>query len=273
MNVDEEKQRDSIYIMQDEVDLMYERFLRARGVVQNTIEDLKTNSSTTKDQVSRAFRTMRMALDDTENLLLGEIELITENRLHGLRKQLSEMIEVSSKAKSVSRRCEHALNQEYFEMLSTKHKLDGEHLSVMAAMQKTEPIFPSELSCQFPNNETIIGDIIKSGYIVRVSMPPSDFEATLNDKNDIVLSWKRPHDLAFTYIPSLYVVYANLGENDDWAQFTQVSVPNLTISRTHSSILSRKNVQFKVTCINAVGESDSCQPRCVYLPSISTSNN
>lgn len=267
MNIDEEKQRDNIYIMQDEVDLMYERFLRARGVVQNTIEQLKTNSSTAKDQISRAFRSMRTTVDDTERMLIGEIDLITQNRLHGLRKQLSEMIEVSSKAKAVSRGCEHALTLEYFEMLSTKHKLDGEHLTVMGDMQKTDPIFPSELSCQFPNNETIIGDIIKSGYIVRVSPPPSDFNAILNDSKDIFLSWNRPLEMAFTYLPTLYIVYATTGENDAYVQFTQVSTPSCTISRSHPDMVSRPNVQFKVTSVNAVGESDACHPRCVYLSS------
>lgn len=69
------------------------------------------------------------------------------------------MIEISSRAKSASRRCEGIFSLNYFDMIGGKLQVEKDIRDVLEMDCKTTPCGSSHLQCQFPNHEMLLNQL------------------------------------------------------------------------------------------------------------------
>ncbi|XP_057308391.1 E3 ubiquitin-protein ligase TRIM71-like [Hydractinia symbiolongicarpus] len=265
IQTNEEIERAHILDMQQELDEYIENYSKIRQDVQKIMEALKKNTVTSNENIRRCFRELRAVVDDAEKELMKEVTTIHDFKLDRLRKQCSHMIEVANAGMIISEKCGEACELEYFEMFAHKKKLEGEILQVCKVMEKCCPVENSDMFVQFPNHESMLTSIKLCAYLVRVPPPPSNFKCTLNEDSDVLLSWDLPKNLKYTYLPTLYAVYASVGENDTFLQIQKVSQKNYVVPSSHSSLVDKNLVQFQVAAINIIGESPPCFPLCIRL--------
>ena len=82
------------------------------------------------------------------------------------------MIEISSRAKTASRRCDEILSLDYFDLMDVKKDVENDVKNVLKMECKTQPCASSKLQCQFPNHETLLNELRTCAKIVsgRVKM-------------------------------------------------------------------------------------------------------
>ena len=76
------------------------------------------------------------------------------------------MIEISSRAKTASRRCDEILSLDYFDLMDVKKDVENDVKNVLKMECKTEPCASSKLQCQFPNHETLLNELRTCAKIV-----------------------------------------------------------------------------------------------------------
>ena len=100
---------------------------------------------------------------------------------------------------------------DYYQMLVEKKKMEDQIITSLRAMGDAKPCEDAKLSVQFPHHENILSSIRTSSFIVRAPRPPNKFHCTLSN-NRVVLTWENHHPHKFTYGPTMYGVYASIGE-------------------------------------------------------------
>ena len=76
------------------------------------------------------------------------------------------MIEISSRAKSASRRCDEILNLDYFDLMEVKKDVEHDIKNVLKMECRTLPCASAKLQCQFPNYETLLNELRSCAKIV-----------------------------------------------------------------------------------------------------------
>ena len=56
-----------------------------------------------------------------------------------------------------------------------------------------------------------------------------------------------------------------IGENESFVLLQKVNKKSCVIPSSHEKLVGRYMVQFQVTCINVIGESEACFPLCLRL--------
>lgn len=84
----EERERKALVKLQTQVEQHGKKFIKARGEVQRTIEDVKKNAIAVKDMARRFYRELRAAIDQGEKLLMEDIDKRTDAKLKTLNEQL-----------------------------------------------------------------------------------------------------------------------------------------------------------------------------------------
>ncbi len=76
------------------------------------------------------------------------------------------MIEISSRAKTASRRCDEILSLDYFDLMDVKKDVENDVKNVLKIDCTTVPCASSKLQCQFPNHETLLNELRTCAKIV-----------------------------------------------------------------------------------------------------------
>lgn len=76
------------------------------------------------------------------------------------------MIEISSRAKTASRKCDEALSLDYFDMTEVKDSVEKDVKSVLTLDCPSDPCISKKLSCQFPRHETLLNELRTCAKIV-----------------------------------------------------------------------------------------------------------
>lgn len=84
----EERERKALVRLQTQVEQHGEKFIKARGEVQRTIEGVKKNTTAVKDVARRYYRELRAAIDQGEKILIEDIDKRSEAKLKALNEQL-----------------------------------------------------------------------------------------------------------------------------------------------------------------------------------------
>ena len=84
----EEKERKALVKLQSQVEQHGEKFIKGRGEVQRTIEELRQNTIAVKDIARRYYRELRAAIDQGEKVLIEDIDRRSEARMKALNEQL-----------------------------------------------------------------------------------------------------------------------------------------------------------------------------------------
>ena len=74
--------------LQSQVEKHGEKFIKARGEVQRTIEAVKKNTIAVKDMARRYYRELRAAIDQGEKILMEDIDKRSDVKLKALNEQL-----------------------------------------------------------------------------------------------------------------------------------------------------------------------------------------
>lgn len=84
----EEKERKALVRLQTQVEQHGEKFIKGRGEVQRTIENVKKNTIEVKDIARRYYRELRAAIDQGEKSLIEDIDKRSDAKLKALNEQL-----------------------------------------------------------------------------------------------------------------------------------------------------------------------------------------
>jgi hypothetical protein len=76
------------------------------------------------------------------------------------------MIDISSRAKTASRRCDEILSLDYFDLMDVKKEVENDVKNVLQMECKTAPCASPKLQCQFPNHETLLNELRTCAKIV-----------------------------------------------------------------------------------------------------------
>eukprot|EP00795_Rhopilema_esculentum_P017786 gene17786-9464_t len=246
----EEKERIELQKLQQKVDLHCERYIKARGHVQQMIEEVKQNSVVVKDVVRRYFRELRATIDLTEKSLIAQLSKRSDSRLKALREQLSKMIEISSLAKTASRNCDNALSYDYYEMLLRTKSVEEDIENVLEMMVATEPVASANLHCQFPRHESILNSIRTCAYIVEAPPVPSNFLCSINKEQHVEISWDDAPDMQYIYPALFYVLQASTEHNN------RIVVPTAVAVKQQHIVFKTQLVESDVTVTTMYKEQE-----------------
>eukprot|EP00794_Sanderia_malayensis_P000311 gene311-941_t len=262
----EERERIFLQKLQQKVEMHSERFIKARGDVQQMIEDVKKNSINVKDVVRRYFREMRAAIDSTEKTLVSKLTKKSDNNLKALREQLGKMIHISSIAKTASRNCDNALSFDYYEMLLRRRSVEEEIEAVLQMMVETDPVAKADTHCQFPKHETLLNSIRTCCFMVEAPPPPSNFTCSISPSSNVVLKWNDGENMQYIYPALFYTIQASIGPDNTFVNIRKVKEKTLSLKPGPPSYPYGTYIQFRVAAENIVGIGNFSNPFGIRMP-------
>jgi len=263
---DEVEERDSFMQNTQKFDDAIENYCNTRLSVLKTIDNLQDNFKKANDKIRQHYRELRSILDETEKSLTEKLHEICEKRLYCLKDQNTKMTELAADAKVLSDKCARASKCEIHELLLRRGQLEVSMEKSIELLANCHPAFKDDLYVQYPEKEKLIHAIKTFPFIVQVSEPPSNLHCKLSADGDIILKWDLPSNLRFTYRPSLFTVYASVGDKTDFVLLERVHRTECALSQSHSKLRGAKVVRFQVACVNIVGESCPTFPVSFRIP-------
>lgn len=262
----EERERKALVKLQTQVEQHGKKFIKARGEVQRTIEDVKKNAIAVKDMARRFYRELRAAIDQGEKLLMEDIDKRTDAKLKTLNEQLSQMIEISSLTTTACRNCDNALSLDYYEMLMLKKDVETEMKDVLEQLCEIQPVATAGLGCQFPNHENLLGNIRTCAKLVLPPGPPEKLICRITDDNNVQVKWEPPEDNLFLYPVVSYILQSSSGPNNSFVNIHKGNETSLTIDKTIAELPVGKQVQFRACAINLIGAGPWGFPYGIKIP-------
>lgn len=273
--------------LQQKVDEYGEKFIKSRSEVQRTIEDVKKNDICVKDLIRRYYRELRTAIDNGEKTILDEVGKRNQSTLRSLNEQLSSMIEISSQAKSISRRCEGVFNLNYFDMIGVKLEVEKDIEDVLDMDCKTTPCCSSCLQCQFPNHEMLLNQLRICAKIVAVPDAPIHLSCKIALELALVtVEWSPPPSNPYMYSIKEYSLQSDIGPENTFVDIykgkstkVMVDLQNGTVSGdvwckavSIEKYSKQVRLQFRVAAINIIGQSTWSSRTTIKLPEDSSDN-
>lgn len=123
----------------------------------------------------------------------------------------SSMIEISSRAKTASRRCDEILSLDYFELMNAKQEVEKDVKNVLKLECRTTPCALTKLRCQFPQHERLLNDLRTCAKIVtgtNITVKNSQLHIEITSPHEILYTWlmKKRH-LKFKFAISFVVLH------------------------------------------------------------------
>lgn len=262
----EEKERKALVRLQTQVEQHGEKFIKGRGEVQRTIENVKKNTIEVKDIARRYYRELRAAIDQGEKSLIEDIDKRSDAKLKALNEQLSQMIEISSLTTTACRNCDNALSLDYYEMLMLKKDVETEMMDVLELLCEITPLAKADLGCQFPNHEKLLGNIRSCAKLVLPPGPPEKLTCRLTRDNNVHVKWDPPEDNLFLYSVLGYILQSSSGPDDSFVTIYKGHETSLIIDKTTANLPVEKQVQFRACAINLIGEGPWSFPYGIKIP-------
>ncbi|XP_028415266.1 E3 ubiquitin-protein ligase TRIM58-like, partial [Dendronephthya gigantea] len=265
--------------LQQKVDEYGEKYIKSRSDVQKSIEETKRNDIRVQDLVRRYFRELKTSIDHGEKIILEEIDKRNKATLRSLNEQLSSMIEISSRAKTASRKCDEILSLDYFGLMDAKKDVENDVKNVLKMECKTVPCVSSKLLCQFPKHETLLNELRTCAKIVAVPDAPVQLSCKLIEPTVISVQWSPPSARPFIYPVQEYLLQSDTGGENGYIDLHKGSSTSVSVNTQDGSILGdvkckpdmqmnqlQNRVQFRVAAINIVGQSHWSSPFAIRVP-------
>ncbi|XP_032238176.2 E3 ubiquitin-protein ligase TRIM33 [Nematostella vectensis] len=262
----EERERRALEKLQASVERHGDKYIKARGDVQRMIEEVKQETIIVKDVARRYYRELRAAIDEGEKVLMQEISKRSDAKLKSLNEQVSQMIDIASRAKTASRNTDKALGMDYYEMLNRKKEVEHEIREVMGLLCDTTPVTTANLKCQFPNHETLVSGIRTCAKLVQPTGPPEKLSCSVNKDGNVVVTWNSPDMTAFLYPVVGYVLQCTIGEDDAFVEVYKGCDRIVTFDRKKGLLPVGRHVQFQSCAINTIGRSAWSFPYGLKVP-------
>lgn len=262
----EERERKALVRLQTQVEQHGEKFIKARGEVQRTIEGVKKNTTAVKDVARRYYRELRAAIDQGEKILIEDIDKRSEAKLKALNEQLSQMIEICSLTTTACRNCDNALSMDYYEMLMLKKDVETEMKDVLQLLCEIDPVTKADLGCQFPNHEKLLASIRSCAKLVLPPGPPEKLTCRITSDNTVHVKWEPPENNIFLYPVLCYILQSSSGPDNSFVDIYKGKETALTIDKTCTDLPVGKQVQFRACAVNLVGAGPWGFPYGIKIP-------
>lgn len=252
--------------LQTQVEQRGAKIIKARGEVQQTIEEVKKNTIEVKDIARRYYRELRAAIDQAETILMEDINKRSDVKLKALNEQLSQMIEISSLTTTACRNCDNALSLDYYEMLMLKKDVETEIMSVLEMLCEINPVAEADLGCQFPNHEKLLSSIRSCAKLVLPPGPPEKLTCKITDNYNVHVKWDPPEDNLFLYPVLCYILQSSSGPDNSFVTIYKGKESSLTIDKIAANLAVGKQVQFRACALNLIGQGPWGFPYGIKIP-------
>lgn len=249
----EERERKALVRLKTQVEQHGEKFIKARGEVQRTIEEVKKNTTAVKDVARRYYRELRAAIDQGEKILMADIDKRSDGKLKALNEQLSQMIEICSLTTTACRNCDNALSMDYYEMLMMKKDVESEMKDVLELLCEIDPVAKANLGCQFPNHEKLLGNIRTCAKLVLPPGPPEKLTCRITGDNKIHVKWEPPEYNIFLYPVVGYILQSSSGPDNSFVDIYKGNETSLAVDKAVADLPVGRHIQFRACAINLIG--------------------